>query len=301
MQWNDEVNAGFSEATPWLSVINNYETINVEKNLADENSIYYHYKKLIQLRKKEGLSQEELGYKLNVTRQTISKWELGQTTPEMDKLVEISKIFNITTDELLSDSDSETTATTNPIIEETVKDNDSRKKIIIIVAIILGIVLLGALPFLFIKNVFNNFFGIFGSQKGTSDMIFNTAQDVIETVQNQMNNQMNNDAFDINPSDIAQKFEEGMSTFEVNSFNSKFELHQGTESGTFLRNLFDKIITNNKKEDKKITLKFSEQETADAETIKKLKSNIDDVKKYEVSFEYNDAGYIYEVSVEELE
>ena len=51
MQWNDEVNAGFSETTPWLSVINNYETINVEKNLADENSIYYHYKKLIQLRK----------------------------------------------------------------------------------------------------------------------------------------------------------------------------------------------------------------------------------------------------------
>ena len=51
MQWNDEVNAGFSETTPWLSVIDNYETINVEKNLADENSIYYHYKKLIQLRK----------------------------------------------------------------------------------------------------------------------------------------------------------------------------------------------------------------------------------------------------------
>ena len=51
MQWNDKVNAGFSDTTPWLSVINNYETINVEKNLADENSIYYHYKKLIQLRK----------------------------------------------------------------------------------------------------------------------------------------------------------------------------------------------------------------------------------------------------------
>ena len=51
--------------------------------------------KLIELRKKEGLSQEELGYKLNVTRQTVSKWELGQTTPEMDKLTEISKLFNI--------------------------------------------------------------------------------------------------------------------------------------------------------------------------------------------------------------
>ena len=51
MQWNDEVNAGFSRSTPWLGVIDNYETINVEKNLADENSIYYHYKKLIELRK----------------------------------------------------------------------------------------------------------------------------------------------------------------------------------------------------------------------------------------------------------
>ena len=51
MQWNDEVNAGFSEATPWLSVIDNYKTINVKNNLENENSIYYHYKKLIELRK----------------------------------------------------------------------------------------------------------------------------------------------------------------------------------------------------------------------------------------------------------
>ena len=54
--------------------------------------------KVIELRKKQGLSQEELGYKLNVTRQTVSKWELGSTTPEMDKLVEISKIFNVSVD-----------------------------------------------------------------------------------------------------------------------------------------------------------------------------------------------------------
>ena len=60
--------------------------------------------KLIEIRKKEGLSQEELGYKLNVTRQTISKWELGQTTPEMDKLIEISKLFDISVDELIKDS-----------------------------------------------------------------------------------------------------------------------------------------------------------------------------------------------------
>ncbi len=56
--------------------------------------------KLIKLRKAKGWSQEELGEFLNVTRQTISKWELGQTTPEMDKLIEISKIFDVSIDEL---------------------------------------------------------------------------------------------------------------------------------------------------------------------------------------------------------
>jgi len=61
--------------------------------------------KLTKLRKMEGLSQEELGYRLNVTRQTVSKWELGQTTPEMDKLIEIGKIFNISVDDLLNDSE----------------------------------------------------------------------------------------------------------------------------------------------------------------------------------------------------
>ena len=42
--------------------------------------------RLITLRKQQGLSQEQLGYELGVTRQTVSKWELGVTTPEMDKL-----------------------------------------------------------------------------------------------------------------------------------------------------------------------------------------------------------------------
>ena len=45
--------------------------------------------KLIHLRKKNMLSQEGLAEKLNVTRQTVSKWELGQTKPDMDKLVDI--------------------------------------------------------------------------------------------------------------------------------------------------------------------------------------------------------------------
>lgn len=57
--------------------------------------------KLIELRKSKGWSQEELGEKLDVTRQTVSKWELGSTTPEMEKIIAMSELFNVTTDELI--------------------------------------------------------------------------------------------------------------------------------------------------------------------------------------------------------
>ena len=56
---------------------------------------------LFELRKKEGLSQEELAEKVGVSRQTISKWEMGQSTPEMEKLVNLSKLFNLSLDELV--------------------------------------------------------------------------------------------------------------------------------------------------------------------------------------------------------
>lgn len=52
MQWNKQENAGFTAGTPWIDVASNYQTVNAEQALADPNSIFYHYQKLIQLRKK---------------------------------------------------------------------------------------------------------------------------------------------------------------------------------------------------------------------------------------------------------
>lgn len=59
--------------------------------------------KLVMLRKQHNLSQEQVAEKLGVARQTISKWELGETTPEMDKLIIISELYNITLDELMKE------------------------------------------------------------------------------------------------------------------------------------------------------------------------------------------------------
>lgn len=63
--------------------------------------------KLQKLRKENKLSQEQLADKLDVSRQAVSKWESGQTYPEMDKLLTMCKIFNCTLDELTNDEISE--------------------------------------------------------------------------------------------------------------------------------------------------------------------------------------------------
>ena len=58
--------------------------------------------KLLQLRKSHKLSQEKLAEKLNVSRQTISKWELGESSPDLKQSKQLSKIFNISLDELVN-------------------------------------------------------------------------------------------------------------------------------------------------------------------------------------------------------
>lgn len=64
--------------------------------------------RLYELRKQKGLSQEELAGRLNVSRQTVSKWEIGDTTPDMEKLTAISELFDISLDELVLGKKAET-------------------------------------------------------------------------------------------------------------------------------------------------------------------------------------------------
>ena len=59
--------------------------------------------KIMALRKKAGWSQEELAARLNISRQSVSKWEGAQSIPDMDKVVQMSRLFGVTTDFLLKD------------------------------------------------------------------------------------------------------------------------------------------------------------------------------------------------------
>ncbi len=58
--------------------------------------------RLLNLRKSKGLSQEDVAEKLNVSRQTISKWETDQSTPDFDKILPLCKMYGISSDELLT-------------------------------------------------------------------------------------------------------------------------------------------------------------------------------------------------------
>ena len=58
--------------------------------------------RLIELRKEKKLSQEEVAGKLNVTRQTVSKWETDQITPDFDKILPLCELYGISTEELIT-------------------------------------------------------------------------------------------------------------------------------------------------------------------------------------------------------
>lgn len=64
-------------------------------------------KQLIHLRNVKGISQEELAFLMNVTRQAVSKWETDQTLPDSEKIIRLSEIFGVTTDYLLKGKESD--------------------------------------------------------------------------------------------------------------------------------------------------------------------------------------------------
>lgn len=106
--------------------------------------------RLYQLRKQKGLSQEELASRLNVSRQTVSKWEVGDSTPDMEKLIAMSDLFGVSLDKLvMGKEEAQTPAAgksefTAVISEKVLTDTNKKKAISVlkILGIIAGAILL---------------------------------------------------------------------------------------------------------------------------------------------------------------
>lgn len=108
------------------------------------------HNKLYHLRKQIGLSQEELANRLHVSRQTISKWEVGESTPDMEKLIALSDLFEISLDELVMDKTPVSAGEASGkseivhVVNEkllTVENKQKAKKGLKIAATVLGIIL----------------------------------------------------------------------------------------------------------------------------------------------------------------
>ena len=77
--------------------------------------------KIIRLRKKNGWSQEDLADKMNVSRQAVSKWEGAQTIPDLEKILQLSILFGVSTDYLLKDEIEDEELTNDSSSDTTIK------------------------------------------------------------------------------------------------------------------------------------------------------------------------------------
>ena len=119
--------------------------------------------KILQLRKANGFTQEELAEKLNVSRQSVSKWESGQSVPELEKLVALSEIFQVSTDHMLKPSELDQLSIKTEMLEkqqqELAAENRKRREKQFCIWSCVGIYLIAAALIVLLRSISfeNNF------------------------------------------------------------------------------------------------------------------------------------------------
>ena len=262
--------------------------------------------KLIKLRKENGMSQEQLGFELNVTRQTVSKWELGISTPEMDKLVELSKLFGVSVDELISDNTTQSSngnyqTNNNEYVgvdskyipkddgynpekeQEKIKKEETLNKGKKIAKKIGGAYLVYLIiMFVFVITVFVIIGVTMFKRMGNFSEISKRVENQFENVQ-QTNDKIN---------ESNQK-----NQIEIESYNKGFEILGGSDTqGIAVDSLINNIILNNNNNDNKISVNYNGKELKENDDIQNIE--VDKFSKYNVSFKYNKNGYINKVEIE---
>lgn len=243
------------------------------------------YEKLIILRKKALLSQEELAEKLDVTRQTISKWELGQSKPDIDKLQMMSNLFQVDVNTLTNEDISLEDSVNIKKEESPKKKKNGDRKFILYILIIIFIASLAFLTY----------------RVGTD---IKAKKDEIKEEIRKEKEKAEKEAQEIKD-EIKKNNEESDLKFDKNSFNSNYSFYSGTQPGQSVSMLIDNIINKNKTEkDHLVELVFDNTSYGtDPDNIKQTKNMIQtfsgyNIQYYEVSMDYDDNGYVNKVTIE---
>lgn len=243
--------------------------------------------KLIILRKKSLLSQEALAEKLDVTRQTISKWELGQTKPDMDKLKEMSKLFDVDINVLTDDTISlEGNKSEKKVV------NKQPRKIILYIVILIFIASLGTLLY----RVGSDIKLKIDERNEEIQKMKDESKRKQQEVENKIKEQQEK---------IEQQQKENEKKREISSFNSNFEFYVGTEGGTATGYQIDNVIKSNKKNtDHLVEVIFDGTSYGtDTDKIKEIKNSLKnfngyELQNYEISIDYDSDGYVNKITIE---
>lgn len=113
--------------------------------------------KIVKLRKNNNLTQEQLAEQLNVSRQSVSKWESGQAAPDIDKIVAMGEIFHVTTDYLLKPSELDELAMKTEMLEkrqrEILENEEKRKEKQYCICVCASIYIIAFALFMLIRQV----------------------------------------------------------------------------------------------------------------------------------------------------
>ena len=236
--------------------------------------------KLLKLRKLNGMSQEDLAEKLNVTRQTISKWELEQSKPDMGKFLEISKLFKVDLEILTNDNlDIDSKNNVNSYVGN--KTNNSKQAIIIISIIFVFFIVISVTFIISFINI--------GKSKMNS--VLNVGKDI-----------SNNVIGIANSSNLNNILDTSMEYANSVNFNTRFEAYKGIKGGFFVKFLLNDVFENNKDNERIITVKYKEISTSDPYKIYEIRNLINDDTgvDYEVELNYDKDNYVYEIEIKEM-
>lgn len=107
--------------------------------------------KINQLRKLSGMTQEQLAEKVNVSRQTVSKWESGGSTPDVDSIVKISRMFHVSLDDLLLEGEKDVTNKNEQIsLEDLMKINLHNRRMSLLLISGLIFIMVSILNFVYV-------------------------------------------------------------------------------------------------------------------------------------------------------
>lgn len=110
--------------------------------------------RILKLRKAAGMTQEQLAEKLGVSRQTVSKWEVETSIPDLEKIVQISRIFAVSLDDLVREEGEVVSGDSHRLtIEDIIKLNNHHRKMMLIVVSGAIFLMIGIISFLVISIV----------------------------------------------------------------------------------------------------------------------------------------------------